>query len=162
MNYYNVLGVSKNSRYDEIRQKYKELSMKYYQNGSEQFKLINKAYSVLSDPYKRGRYDAMLENQGFYISNPYSGFNFGLTRMNIFDNFFNMEPAKMNTSFQKSYSSSTFQKMDKDGKIKTTKTVNINNNGNKDEFYQEYYIDKHGNRQIIRESGNKMYMLKQD
>ena len=67
--YYKILGVSKDASEAELKKKYKKLAMKYHpdrNNGcdettrkanAEKFKEISKAYTVLSDPDKRKKYD---------------------------------------------------------------------------------------------------------
>lgn len=61
MDYYNILGVNKNSNIDEIKKAYRKQAMKYHpdrNNGDDsQFKIIQEAYDVLSDPQKRHQYD---------------------------------------------------------------------------------------------------------
>ncbi|MEA3309676.1 MAG: molecular chaperone DnaJ [Chloroflexota bacterium] len=62
-NYYGVLGVSKDAPQAEIKQAYRKLARKYHPdvsqepNAEEEFKKINAAYEVLSDPQKRSMYD---------------------------------------------------------------------------------------------------------
>ena len=61
--YYDVLGVSKNSSKDEIKKAFRGLARKYHPDVSSEpdaeskFKEINEAYDVLSDDGKRQRYD---------------------------------------------------------------------------------------------------------
>jgi len=61
--YYKVLGVSKNSSLDEIKEAYRRLAMIYHPDisadpgGDKKFKEIKKAYEVLSNPEKRAQYD---------------------------------------------------------------------------------------------------------
>ena len=62
--YYDVLGVSKNASESEIKSAYRKLALKYHPDrnpddasAEEKFKEINEAYSVISDPDKRARYD---------------------------------------------------------------------------------------------------------
>ncbi len=64
--YYQTLGVSKTASQDEIRAAYRKLAMKYHpdrnpgdKKAEENFKEINEAYQVLSDPQKRSRYDQL-------------------------------------------------------------------------------------------------------
>lgn len=67
-NYYDILGVSKNASFDEIKKAYRKLSLKYHpdKTGGEdsKFKEINEAYSVLSDQPQREMYDIKLSGGG--------------------------------------------------------------------------------------------------
>ncbi len=62
--YYNILGVNKNVKDEEIKRAYRKLAMKYHpdrnpnrKEAEERFKEINEAYAVLSDKEKRKQYD---------------------------------------------------------------------------------------------------------
>jgi molecular chaperone DnaJ len=67
--YYEVLGVGKNASTDDIKMAYRKLAMQWHPdrwvNGSdaekktaeEKFKEASEAYSVLSDPDKKAKYD---------------------------------------------------------------------------------------------------------
>uniref|UniRef100_A0A7S1CED9 J domain-containing protein n=1 Tax=Bicosoecida sp. CB-2014 TaxID=1486930 RepID=A0A7S1CED9_9STRA len=63
--YYAVLGVRRDASDDELKKAYRKLAMKWHpdknrdnqEKASEQFKLINEAYDVLSDKEKRATYD---------------------------------------------------------------------------------------------------------
>jgi len=61
--YYEVLGVARDSSEKDIKGAYRKLAMKYHPDRSEEagaeekFKEISEAYAVLSDPEKRQKYD---------------------------------------------------------------------------------------------------------
>jgi len=62
--YYELLGIKKNSSDDEIKKAYRKLAMKYHpdrnkgdKSAEAKFKEISEAYEVLSDPSKKQRYD---------------------------------------------------------------------------------------------------------
>ncbi len=96
--YYDILGVPKNASEKEIKDAFRSLARKYHpdickESGAEEkFKKINEAYSVLSDPQKRARYD-MGGKSAFEGASPFGGgygnfhtdyYDFG----DIFDAFF--------------------------------------------------------------------------
>ncbi len=61
--YYEVLGVSKTSSPDEVKQQYRKLALKFHPDrnqsleAGEHFKEISEAYAVISDPEKKQVYD---------------------------------------------------------------------------------------------------------
>jgi len=64
MDYYEVLGVKKDSSAQDIKKAYRKLAMKYHpdrnkgeKEAEEKFKKISEAYAVLSDPEKRKQFD---------------------------------------------------------------------------------------------------------
>lgn len=74
---YEVLGVSKNVTDKELKSAYRKLAKKYHPDlnsgdpeAAEQLKEVNEAFSILSDPEKKARYDrygaAAFENGGGY------------------------------------------------------------------------------------------------
>jgi molecular chaperone DnaJ len=92
--YYEVLGVSRDTNQDEIKKAYKKMAKKYHpdlnpdsKTAEEKFKEINEAYEVLSDPEKKARYDQFGHagtDGGFegFGGSDFSGFG------DIFDMFF--------------------------------------------------------------------------
>ena len=64
MNYYNTLGLRRDSSAEEIKKVYRKLAMQYHpdRNGGspeseDRLKEINEAYQILGDEEKRRRYD---------------------------------------------------------------------------------------------------------
>jgi curved DNA-binding protein len=64
IDYYKILGVSKNASEAEIKKAYRKLARKYHpdvnpgdNNAEHKFKEINEAYEVLSNPENRKKYD---------------------------------------------------------------------------------------------------------
>ncbi len=64
IDYYKVLGIDKNADEKQIKKAYRKLAVKYHpdknkgnKQAEEKFKEINEAYTVLSDPEKRKKYD---------------------------------------------------------------------------------------------------------
>ena len=62
--YYKILGIPPSASQQEIKKAYRSLAFKYHPDknpesslAEAQFKEIQEAYSVLSDSYKRGKYD---------------------------------------------------------------------------------------------------------
>lgn len=70
--YYEILEVDKNASQEVIEKAYKALAKKYHpdlqqgakkQEYAEKMKIINQAYDILSDSYKREQYDQRLQNE---------------------------------------------------------------------------------------------------
>ena len=83
--FYEILGVSKTASADELKAAYRKQALKWHPdrwvNASDEekktaeanFKEASEAYSVLSDPQKRARYD-QLGRDGYEASGGYGGF----------------------------------------------------------------------------------------
>lgn len=69
-NYYEILGVSKDAKSEDIKKSYRKLSKQYHPDvnpeGEQKFKEIAEAYAILSDDQKRKQYDSP-------SSNPFGG-----------------------------------------------------------------------------------------
>jgi len=65
--YYKILGLTKDTSTEKIKQKFKELALEYhpdvslYENSNEIFLEINEAYEILADPNKKIMYDTLYE-----------------------------------------------------------------------------------------------------
>jgi len=93
--YYEVLGIDKNARDEEIKKAYRRMAKKYHpdvnpgdSDAEAKFKEINEAYEVLSDPQKKAKYDrfghSAFEQGGF---DGFGDFDFGGIG-DIFESFF--------------------------------------------------------------------------
>ncbi|MGB3495037.1 MAG: molecular chaperone DnaJ [Elainellaceae cyanobacterium] len=94
--YYEILGVSRSADKDELKRAYRRLARKFHPDvnkedgAEEQFKEINRAYEVLSEPDSRARYDRFGEagigsaagSGGYQDFNDFGGF------ADIFESFF--------------------------------------------------------------------------
>lgn len=94
--YYEVLGVAKGASESEIKSAYRKLAVKYHPDrnpddkaAEEKFKEAAEAYSVLSDPEKRAKYDKFGHNMGpqGFPGGFGSGFGGGFTMEDIFSQF---------------------------------------------------------------------------
>ncbi len=103
--YYKILGVSKSSTQEELKKKYRKLALKYHpdrnkgeKKAENEFKRINEAYAVLSDPKKRKQYDTYGStrfHQRFSQDDIFHGFDvgdilkdFGFSSDDIFSSLF--------------------------------------------------------------------------
>lgn len=83
--YYQVLGVDKNSSGDDIKRAYRKLARKYHpdvnpgdKTAENRFKEINEAYEVLTDPEKRAKYDRLGSSwRAYQQSGAGGGFDWG-------------------------------------------------------------------------------------
>ena len=80
--YYQILGLSKNSTPEEIKKAYRKLALEYHpdrnktKEAEEKFKEVTKAYEILSDPQKKQAYDqfgAAAFEQGAGQGGPFGG-----------------------------------------------------------------------------------------
>lgn len=77
-NYYDVLGVEKGAKKDDIKKAFYKLASKYHPDkggDAEKFKEINEAYQVLSDDKKRKEYDTYGQTFNGQGPSGFGGFN---------------------------------------------------------------------------------------
>ena len=86
MDYYSILGISKDASDTEIKNAYRQMAKKYHpdrfatksdaekKEAEEKFKQINEAYSVLSDPEKKSNYDTYGSADGPSMNGAGGGF----------------------------------------------------------------------------------------
>ncbi len=93
-NYYEILGVEKDSDENDLRKKYRKLAMKYHPDhnpddpeAQEKFKEVAEAYGVLSDPQKRKQYDMFIASGGTDFNSGAGGFSY--SQEEIFRDLFN-------------------------------------------------------------------------
>ncbi len=97
MNYYEILGVSKDATQEEIKKVYRKLAIEYHPDknpqGEEKFKQIAEAYDVIGDETKRRDYDNRLNNP-FAGQNPFGGGGGSMDDMinQMFNNMNNRRP----------------------------------------------------------------------
>lgn len=145
-NYYSILNVTPKDSPGKIKKQYKKLSLKYHPDknknksgNTQQFHLINEAYDVLKDDYKRGRYDVEYEKH-FSFQNMFQHF----TNTNFF-NFDRNSSSPLNKQ-KKSYMKSHYvQSVQKNGEtfIKE-KFVEKDHNGKINEKRNYRKIDRNG------------------
>ena len=101
--YYEVLGLKKGASESEIKSAFRKMALKYHpdrnpddKTAEEKFKEVNEAYSILSDPDKKDKYDRF----GHAGVDPNAGFSGGGGfNYSDFGNFGNFGSGSFNGSF---------------------------------------------------------------
>src|SRR6476620_2962620 len=88
--YYEILGVTKTAKAEEIKKAYRKVAMQFHpdrnpgdKSAEDKFKEAAEAYEVLSDEERRRRYD----QYGHAGSGSNGGFGGGMRMEDIFSNF---------------------------------------------------------------------------
>lgn len=91
--YYDILGVSRDSNDEEIKKAYRKKAMEYHPDRNQgdasaeaKFKEIGEAFSILSEPDKRARYDR-LGHAGLGAQEGFGDFDFGSEGFDPFELF---------------------------------------------------------------------------
>lgn len=93
--YYETLGVNRDASNEDLKRAYRQLALKYHpdrhkgdKGAEEKFKVINEAYSCLSDSQKRANYDRFGTEEG--VGAGYGGFETGFGDLfeDVFGDFF--------------------------------------------------------------------------
>ena len=117
-NYFELLGVSEDASDEDIKKQYRLLSKKYhpdinrnleyykYLECEEKFKLITKAFHILSDPFERKEYDKTIINIKETHFNIFYSYQFGNTNftissilLNLANKFFTIEQIQSTKDF---------------------------------------------------------------
>lgn len=100
--YYQTLGVSRDADQEEIKKAYRKLAMKHHpdRTGGDdtQFKQIQEAYSVLSNPSEKSKYDSPQESQHFHNGNIPPGFEQFFSQFGGMDSIFGRPQQQRNRS----------------------------------------------------------------
>lgn len=167
MTYYEVLGVPRNASYEQIKKQYRILAKRYHPDmnkspdSNTSFGKLSRAYQTLNDPYKRGRYDEMLENQDFEGLETHFGKSslWFTDPFKLFDNLFKgfkdpfldlqkLDKDAMKGAKFRSYSSSTL-KTTKDGKTVEKNSIIVNKDGDK-----KSYMETKVNNKVVKQEGD--------
>ncbi|MBN8569860.1 MAG: DnaJ domain-containing protein [Ignavibacteria bacterium] len=77
-NYYQILELSQSATITEVKAAFRRLSFKFHPDlnneadAEENFKKVNEAYQILSDPFLRQLYDKKIEKNNFTQTNNFS------------------------------------------------------------------------------------------
>ena len=91
-NFYEILGVNRGTNGEELKKAYRQMARKYHPDinkddpeTEEKFKLITRAYEVLSDPIERDKYDRV--GHDLYINGRRQAYNEDFSAFDIFGDF---------------------------------------------------------------------------
>lgn len=104
MNFYEVLNVSQNATFDDIKKSYRTLSFKYHPDKNpgheDEFKLVNEAYQTLSDTNSRKQYDFEIN---IYNDHNEINDNINTAMSNIFETMLNIKKSKKNNDLKDNF-----------------------------------------------------------
>lgn len=149
VDYYKLLGISRNANGDQIKKAFKSMALKHHpdktgngSNESDTFKIINEAYQILSDPKKKEMYDITLTvSEGVEDDNKTNGDTGGNEMLSkLITMMFDFLKTKVQEKFKKNQPEQTLKKK-----------ISLNINIEMEDIY--YGLTRKINVKVKREGG---------
>ena len=99
MDFYDILSINNNASAEDIKKAYRKASLKHHPDrggNAEEFKKINRAYEVLSDPMQKREYDYKQKNPFFKKENIFNNTEMNDGIPDFFKMFFGGMPNGIN------------------------------------------------------------------
>ena len=116
-NYYDILGLTENATFDEIKKSYRALSLKYHPDrnpndntSKEKFQQISSAYEILSDIQSKKDYDMKQKNSYPFYQDIGMGMGMRPDINQMFNHMFNGGNINISSGFKMNFTQSQFYK----------------------------------------------------